>query len=50
MHAPLPPELNHMNEIDTEAGAAEYLAVPAGTLRQWRHLRSGPRSTESVDT
>ena len=32
-----------MNDIDSTAAVAEYLGMPAETLKQWRHRGTGPR-------
>ena len=31
-----------MDQIGDEAAAADYLKIPAATLRQWSYLRRGP--------
>lgn len=33
-----------MNDLMTTLEAAEYLSLPPGTLRSWRHTGVGPRS------
>jgi excisionase family DNA binding protein len=35
---------DHQADLLTVTEAAELLRTPVGTLRYWRHLKTGPRS------
>lgn len=43
-HEPTRRPLNAGDEMLTLQEACQFLRIPEGTLRYWRHLGSGPRS------
>lgn len=43
------PELSTHDEILTAAEVSAITKIPVGTLRYWRHARTGPRSFKLGD-